>query len=350
MSMLCGLDLHRRQITFDALVPETGEAWRGRIWSPDRDRLRAWLAAEVAPRAGAGPVDIAVEGCTGWRYVVEEVEAAGFRAHLADPAETQAARGRKKRAKTDRRDARLACQLLAEGRLPESWVPPSAVLEWRERARLYKSLADQRRRWVQRLHAECFQHGLAVPGSDLRTKAVRESLLAQATGLSPVGRQRIETAYRMVDATHAEMVPLARQFYHFGYRQAACRALWQSQFGIGYLVSVIVWAELGDCRRFSRSDQVVRHAGLDVTVHESDLHRPGGQLSREGPGTLRWALFESAKSATKASSPDHAYYQAVRERRGGKVATLSVARKLILRCYHVLRSLSPEVVYTMPPG
>ena len=36
MSMVCGLDLHRQQITFDALVLESGESWRGRVWQPDR--------------------------------------------------------------------------------------------------------------------------------------------------------------------------------------------------------------------------------------------------------------------------------------------------------------------------
>lgn len=36
---------------------------------------------------------MAVEGCTGWRYVVEEITAAGIEAHLAEPADTQAARG-----------------------------------------------------------------------------------------------------------------------------------------------------------------------------------------------------------------------------------------------------------------
>jgi transposase len=99
-------------------------------------------------------VAVAVEGCTGWRYVAEEVAAAGFEAHVAEPADTQAARGRKKRAKTDRSDARLLRELLASGDLPESWVPPEAVLEWRERVRLYKTLLDQRRMWIQRIHAE----------------------------------------------------------------------------------------------------------------------------------------------------------------------------------------------------
>ena len=65
MSMVCGLDLHRGQITFDALEVDTGEVWRGRIWSPDRARLRRWLIEELAPRAHGGQVEVAVEGCTG---------------------------------------------------------------------------------------------------------------------------------------------------------------------------------------------------------------------------------------------------------------------------------------------
>src|SRR5438128_7905887 len=135
MSMLCGLDLHRGQITFDALETDTGEVWRGRLWQPDRARFRRWLTDELTPRAHGGSVALAVEGCTGWRYVVEEITAAGFEAHVAEPADTKNARGRKHRAKTDRTDARLIRELLQEGHLPESWIPPTEVLEWRERGR-----------------------------------------------------------------------------------------------------------------------------------------------------------------------------------------------------------------------
>ena len=117
--------------------------WRGRMWQPDRERFRRWLRDDVSRRADGGPVALAVEGCTGWRYVVEEIDAAGFEAHLAEPADTQAARGRKRRAKTDRSDARLLRELLAAGRVArESWIPPTVVLEWRERVRLYKSLVE----------------------------------------------------------------------------------------------------------------------------------------------------------------------------------------------------------------
>src|ERR671914_433593 len=67
----------------------------------------------------------ALEATTGWRFMVEELEAVGAEVHLAEPAETSALRGPKKRAKTDRQDARRLRELLQAGRVPESWIPPT---------------------------------------------------------------------------------------------------------------------------------------------------------------------------------------------------------------------------------
>src|SRR5216684_4187477 len=103
MPIVGGLDIHRKQITFDYLDTATGQ-----VSPADREHLRAWLARF----AGRDDVAFAVEGCTGWRYVAEELAAAGITAHLAEPADTAAARGRKKRAKTDRADSKLMRELL----------------------------------------------------------------------------------------------------------------------------------------------------------------------------------------------------------------------------------------------
>jgi transposase len=346
--MFCGLDLHRRQITFDALEVDVGETWRGRVWQPDRERLRRWLREDVTRRANGGPVVFAVEGCTGWRYVVEEVVAAGFEVHVAEPADTQAARGRKRRAKTDRSDAGLLRELLQSGELPESWIPPEAVLEWRERVRLYKSLVDQRTVWCQRIHAELFQHGVSVPEGAIRSANTRTELASNKVQLSPAARQRIRVGYQMIDATDAEALPLKKDLTRFGTRQVACRALVDAQYGIGGLTAVAVWSELGDCQRFSRSRQAVRHTGLDVTVDASDRRRAGGYLSRQGPDTLRWALYEAAKNSSHQRSPDHDYYAKVKASHDGKLAAISVARQLTRRCYHILRSVNPDEVYAMP--
>ena len=79
MAIVLGLDVHRQQITYDALDTASGEVSRGRIAPADRQHLRSWLE-----RFSGRRVEAALEATTGWRFVVEELERAGARAHLAE--------------------------------------------------------------------------------------------------------------------------------------------------------------------------------------------------------------------------------------------------------------------------
>ena len=115
-------------------------------------------------------------------------------------------------------------------------------------------------------------------------------------------------------------------------------------YGIGPLTAVAVLAELGDCRRFSSSRQAVRYGGLDITVHASDKRRAPGHLSRQGPPTLRWALYEAAQVAPRTGSPDRDYYRQAAARLGHNRALLAVAPKLLKRCYHTLKDLGEDAL------
>jgi len=331
------LDIHREQITFDYLDDGSGEIERGRISPATRTVVRKWLG-EIDAR----PASFALEGCTGWRFVVEELQSAGMEAHLAEPADTAALRGPKRRAKTDRLDAQLMRTALVAGMLPESWIPPTHVLETRATVRLYKALIDDRTAWQQRMHATLFHQGVAAGRGLLGAEQRR--MLETTTELSPAGRRCIDMGLYMVDAIDARLLPLRRELEAFARRQPGCRTLQSSQFGVGWLTSVAIWAELGDCRRFGSSRQAVRHTGLDVTVHDSDGKRTSGHLARQGPELLRWALFEAAKCAARAAAPDHDYYCAVRKRKGANRATLSVARKIVRRCHHTLVALGDQAL------
>jgi transposase len=100
MAIVAGFDVHRAQITFDALDTETGEVHRGRI-PADRESVRGWVGRFAGRR-----VEVAVEACTGWLFACEALREAGAVARLAETAETRARRGGKRRAKTDRQDVR----------------------------------------------------------------------------------------------------------------------------------------------------------------------------------------------------------------------------------------------------
>jgi transposase len=160
MPIVGGLDIHRKQITFDYLDTGTGQVCRGQISPADRMHLRAWLVRF----AGYEDVAFAAEGCTGWRYIAEELAAAGVTAHLAEPADTAFARGRKRHAKTDKTDCRHLRTLLAEGRLPECWIPPGHILECRALLETYHDLRREHTAWVQRIHAVLFHQGAPALG------------------------------------------------------------------------------------------------------------------------------------------------------------------------------------------
>jgi transposase len=335
MAIVMGLDQHRAQITAEWLDTATGEVMRSRVAPAHRAGVRRFCE-----RFRDQELEVALEATTGWRFVADEMRRVGAVVHLAEPAETAARRGNKKRAKSDRADARHIRELLTIGRLPESWIPPDHILDLRARVRLRHTLSHQRGEWQQRIQAVLYHHGCPQRGN-LLTADGRAWLAAQP--LPSGARQQITVALAVIDALDTQLTALDAELRSFARRQAGCKAL-MGQFGVGELTAVTILAELGDARRFSSSRGAVRFAGLDVTVYQSDARRAAGHLSRQGPPALRWALFEAAMCAARSCSPDYEYYAQAAERLGSNRARLSVARKILKRSYHLLRELGEEAL------
>jgi transposase len=341
MAIVGGMDIHRKQITFDYLDTGSGEVSRGQVRPADRVHLREWLARF----AGRDEVAFAIEGCTGWRYVAEELARAGIAVHLAEPADTAAARGRKRRAKTDRGDARHVRGLLETGRIPECWIPPAHVLECRALLETYHDLRSEHTGWVQRIHAVLFHQGVpALPA--VRTGQnpdVRAVLAASAAAhLTGSGQLQVTVAADMLACLEGHMNDLRNRIRAEAQRMPAARELSARLYGVGPLSALALACWLGGAGRFSSSRQAVRFAGLDITVWSSDGKGPPGRLSRQGPAVLRWALYEAGKAHARAGAPDHAYYAQVKDRCNGKRAALSEARKLIRQAVHILNALGDD--------
>ena len=336
-AIVAGFDVHRRQITFDAIDTESGEVLRGKLDSTPA-AVEQWIA-----RFPGRVVHVAVEACTGWLFVARALERAGAVTHLAEPIETSARPlGRSSRGACGPA-ARWLRQLLFEGRLPESWMPPEHVRQWRSRARLRNTLAGERTSWVQRIRAVLYHHGIAGAPDDLRTLAGRQFL---ATLELPVdASERIAVALEIIDLLEIQIATIERELRALARRQTGCRALMDKLYGIGELSSLVTLCELGDVSRLHASRQAVRLAGIDIGVHRSDRTARLGKLTRQGSAELRWALYEAAQSACRPTSPDYQDYHALKDRGLSHTrASLTIARKLARRSYHVLRELGPAAL------
>jgi transposase len=105
--------------------------------------------------------------------------------------------------------------------------------------------------------------------------------------------------------------------------------------GVGPLTALVILAEIGDIRRFGSARKLAAWAGLTPTVRGSDRTIRHGHISKQGSTWLRWILCEAAQTA-KRSPQFAATYQTIARRRGKKIATTAVARKLLTRAYHLL--------------
>ena len=91
--------------------------------------------------------------------------------------------------------------LLAEGRLPECWIPPGHILECRALLETYHDLRREHTAWAQRIHAVLFHQGAPALGEGtLRSEQGLAALRAAAAAhLSPAGQLQVATALDMTD-------------------------------------------------------------------------------------------------------------------------------------------------------
>jgi transposase len=333
MGMLyAAIDIHKRVFQAAVLDAASGEIAEARF-PATREALQEW----AMPLQGTVAA-VAVEATCGWRWVWRELSALGFEVRLAEPAQTRALKGRKRKAKNDRLDARWLALLLAKEMLPGSWIPPEDVQRLRDLTRLRQALRHDRTRWAQRLHAILQQEGWPCSRGQLLSTNGRRWL--EGLVLDRHVRALVDAHVAMIDAITEQMAEIERELRRLARGDRRLVGL-QQIYGVGPVVACHLLAEIGAARRFRRAQQIVRLSGLDPVVLESAESKRRGKLSKQGSPHLRWALVQAAQHAARcpASSPDGDHYLALRDRVGSQRAALSTARKIAKRAYHVLAAL-----------
>jgi len=331
--VLAAIDIHKAVFQAAVLEPGSGELVEERF-PASREALVGWA------QKWDGKLDsVALEATTGWRWVARELQARGIDVRLTDPGRASALQGNRKRPKTDRLDARWLVLLLARDMLPESWLAPEEIQRLRDQTRLRKALADDHTRWAQRLHAVLVHEGWPCSRGSLLTDSGRRWVAA--IRLHPGARAQVEAMLSVMASIAHQIDVIDCELRRIAKRDERLRAL-QTIFGVGPILACTILAEIGDAKRFRRARQVVRAAGLDPVVRDSADKPRRGQLAKQGPPTLRWALVEAAQHACRKNSPDHQLYRRQRGHAGANPATLTVARKIGKRAFHVLNALETQ--------
>jgi transposase len=254
----------------------------------------------------------------------------GFDPHLVHPSRCKAIASA--RLKNDRVDAAILGQLLRADLLPEAWIAPPAIRQLRALLRHRVHLVRLRTRLRNRIHAVVADYGYDRPAGGYWTGPGRAWLAALE--LSVVFRELVEDYLGLIDAVQARIDRLDWEIRQRARADPRVKVLTQLP-GVGPFTALVILAEAGDISRFPSARHLASWAGLTPTVRGSDRVAHYGHISKEGSAWLRWVLCEAAQTAKR--SPEFApAFQRIAKRRGKKIATTAIARKLATRAWHLL--------------
>ena len=292
------------------------------------------------------PAVVVIEACSLAGWVHDLCGELGVACKVANTG-AEAWKYKHTKRKTDRDDALRLAQLYALGQLPEVVTPHKRVREWRALIGHRQALVTQRVAAQNRIRSILVGQGLPAP---------RGAKAWSATGLAGIGqfaRPLAEcepdelwrglldlalTAYRQAE----ELVAVAEaKLDAIGRADPGVRLL-ASAPGVGPRTAEAVVAYLNDPKRFRSGKQVSAYGGLVPRQYQSGEDDRRGRISKRGPAVLRKLLVQCAWAALRYNPWAAAIYKRLsRGKARKKQAIIALARKLLVRCWAMLRDGVP---------
>ena len=277
---------------------------------------------------------VAFEAAYGWRWLVDLLEELDLEPRLAHPLRCKAIASA--RLKNDKVDAATLAHLLRADLLAEAWIAPKEVRDQRALLRMRARLVAIQSAAKNRIHAMLADLGIEEEPERLWTKAGQRWL--EGVELPDVQRLLVDCSLELIDSVHEPIARLEKEIRVLTKPDLRVHAL-QALSGIGPYTAMTLVAEIGDIARFPSPRKLCAWAGLTPNVRNSADRVRHGHITKQGPRAVRWVLVEAAHTA-KRRPPYAGDFAAIAHRRGKPIATVAIARKLLARCYWVLKEAS----------
>lgn len=327
-----GADLHKKSITFCVVTEGTGR----NLKMLTSRRIQCSRPAEIESfLREQGPAELVVEATIGFDWFASLAEGVCERVVIAHPGKLRIIAESTR--KTDKIDARIMAEFLANNMIPEAWRPTP-------RARQHRSLVRYRHKLTRR--STSIKN--SIRGILTRYNADRRDLFTRRGWSAALKMDLHEAEKWILEQLKDELEQIAsrlktvdKKLLEFAESapipEREARAVLATMPSVGQVTIDIVLAELGDWRRFKNANTVVAFAGLDPGVRSSDETRHNLRLTKSGSPLLRWTMIQLAHRLKRSTARWRNNYEELEKRIGNKKATCAIARRLMLTMYAMLR-------------
>jgi len=338
MKKYIGCDLHKKYAVFVAMDES------GRKESPVRVATDTLELREYLKTLEAG-TPVSVEAGGSWYWFVDLLEEYRLDVRLANPVELK--KRLPGRNKTDNSDAGGSAMLLRNGTLPEVWIPPAGLRDFRGLLRTRLSLRCHTTTLKNRIHGAIRRYGQydeEEPKTLFEGKG-RVCLSRYVGGLPPSTRLATRHEWDLVDTIERHIGELEKQI-RGSIGQIGYVRLLKSLPGVGEILSATIYLEIGDVTRFPSCDRLASYAGLTPTVYASGGKSRLGHTSPVCNHYLKWAFVEAAnaivmRKALYAGTHAVQLYERLQKSKGHGKAATAVARHLAEASWWMLTKKQP---------
>lgn len=330
MRLYCGIDLHSTNCWIAILDEGFKVVWECRV-ANDIEEILAMLAGYRGELEG-----VAVESTFNWYWLVDGLQAAGYRVHLTNTWAVKQYEGLKYA--DDRHDARWLAKLLAMGILPEGYIYPKEERPLRDLLRRRAFLVRKKSSMLLSMHGafEC-RTGTRVKTNDLKRWSIEDIDSAIGEPLSALGItcliHPIQALTEQIKTIEKLVLKRAKLRKEFG--------LLKTVWGIGPILALTIMYEVGEIARFSKVGDFASYCRCVKTDRLSNGKRKGSGNRKNGNPYLSWAFSEVAHYAARFYPQAQRYFQRKRAATNGIVGNRALAHKLARASYYVMRDQVP---------
>ena len=325
MTLYAGIDLHSNNSVVVVQDDEDHVVKRRRV----ANRLETIL--ELLEPHREALVGVVVESTYNWYWLVDGLQAHGYRVHLANTSAIQQYSGLKYT--DDESDARWLATMLRLGLLPEGHICPRKERGVRDLVRKRSQLVRHRT-----------THLLSIENLILRNTGTRMTA-NEAKALTPekVDALLLEEDLALAVKANVAVLSCLQEQIERVEKAVLAKVRLREAFkglltvsGIGKILAVTIMLETGDIKRFKGVGNYVSYCRCVRSVRLSNQKKKGRGNAKNGNKYLSWAFIEAAHFAIRWDTRIRRFYDRKAAKTKRVVAMKAVSHKLARACYHVM--------------